>query len=1281
MVVMALSLPVAAAATDGEISDEVGTVARNEALNSLRHLGRKFSFFPKPKSKWPDSEQSVGRFCGMQKRYSYWEAKGKAQEAFNVLSPKIADLLERSCGPVPSSSQIIYDIFMVGETPHTAIPHIMFSCRKSEPRKAAMETLKKSGLLSNYSGIKTGHWQFPPHIMDPQPLASEEDFDMDTEVVDSKVLLVPSYESFSTTLPTLLSTTISATRLYKFDTPGSPNASLKATVGSLVRFAGKPFYFSVSHAFSEDADKDPESVFDNADDEDDSAFEFGGFDDGEDAIDEEMDITGSGSMDEEVNITGSGSMTSESSGFPDDFNEDFKESPGSSDRAASKDTAKLLSEMAESWSKESLKHKVQAPFQSQLKIGETENSDMNYAAVYLLSTNLDYALIELDREHNLTPASEQLPNISLENARKIPSGETDIMTVTGSSGLLFGVLSGRPSYVRLISATTFQEAFTVTIKGPLMPGDSGSIVLNSKTGEVYGHMIVGSTASRIAYIIPAINVLKDLKLREEHTQETSEVEAPTFQIEHNDEETAPRESEFPPDSKTLPAVTAPVVYQAEKSKMDTEDDSSDVQVLETTNFEYKPISLKGPGFRLLRLLKGNNGPIQCQLFESELSIPEHTTASPEQIYSYEALSYTWANASRSCNIIVNGSNMTVTMNTYLALQSLRYEEEDRVLWIDTICINQNDKEEESQQIQQLGSIYSRAERVIIWLGEYTYDTDFVMHHMKHLENRGFKDISNCQEILDKQWANTGSLVVRDLTLKQRDVFVESLNSLLHRSWFERVWIIQEIANAQVAETPDGGKSVSAEFHNSEATDPGDKIHVVLGVSSIAYDASLRADYKGTLEDITFVTNLLLINLNELAPPIRRFFESTLLGFLQDLVVLPNKANKYVQNTSSRPVLEPWLKIGNAEVNSRDYDSEMLLLWAAQSGHEAVVKLLLERGAHLETMDKSNRTPLSLAARNGYEAVVKLLLERGAHLETMDEWNQTPLLLAAQHGHEAVVKLLLDRGADIEFKGGWNGTPLLQAATNGHEAVVKLLLERGAYIETMDKSNRTPLSLAAEHGHEAVVKLLLERDTYLETMNKWNQTPLLLAVQHGHEAVVKLLLDRGADIESNSGWNGTPLLQAATNGHKAVVKLLLDRGADIEFKGGWNGIPLSQAAKNGHEAVVRLLVEGGTDIEAKDRLGYTPLSLAAKYGHEAVVKLLLERGAHLETKDKLYDRTPLLWAAECGHEAVVRLLVEGGADIGAKDKRDYTPLLWATEIGHKAVVKLLLEARDDGVVGR
>jgi ankyrin repeat protein len=613
-----------------------------------------------------------------------------------------------------------------------------------------------------------------------------------------------------------------------------------------------------------------------------------------------------------------------------------------------------------------------------------------------------------------------------------------------------------------------------------------------------------------------------------------------------------------------------------------------------TDFEYKPISLEGPAFRLLRLLKGNyDDPIQCQLFESKLALPEHTTASPEHICDYAALSYTWGNTSRPCDIIVNGSNMAVTKNAYLALRDLRCQEQDQVLWVDALCINQDDNDEQGQQVQQMGSIYSEAKRVFIWLGEATYDTDYVMYYMKKLEKESFKHASNGQEI--SELVNIWSVVVRDLTPDQRGLLVEGLQSLLHRSWFKRVWIIQEAANAQVAEVVCGGKSISAsifalmptlleitpepdcqpildimpgsrrndswwaqkrdlytmldKFRSSEATDPRDKIYALLGISSNACDTDLlRADYAKNLEDTIFDTTSFILNLSELDPPICRFFDWTLPEFLRNLDVLANKVLHCAKDTGHKAVVKMLLETGEADMDSKDYDGQTPLSWAAEKGHEAVVKLLLERGAQIESIDKYYRTPLSWAAENGHEAVVKLLLARGAQIESTDLDRRTPLSWAAENGQEAVVKMLLARGAQIESTDLDRRTPLSWAAKNGHEAVVKLLLDRGARIESTDTDYRTPLLWAAEMGHEAVVKLLLERGAQIKSWDKYGGTPLSWAARNGHEAVVKLLLETGkADINSKDYNGQTPLSLATKKGHETVVELLLERDAQIKSR--------------------------------------------------------------------------------------------------------------------------------------
>ncbi|RFU26911.1 hypothetical protein B7463_g9427, partial [Scytalidium lignicola] len=484
-----------------------------------------------------------------------------------------------------------------------------------------------------------------------------------------------------------------------------------------------------------------------------------------------------------------------------------------------------------------------------------------------------------------------------------------------------------------------------------------------------------------------------------------------------------------------------------------------------TNFKYKPIIREGSGFRLLRVLKGcDEDPIQCQLFESKIPSSEETS-------NYAALSYTWGSASKPCDIIINDSKMTVTKHVYLALRDLRFREKDRVLWVDAVSINQSDENEQGQRVRQMGSIYRNAERVIIWLGEATYDINYVMYYIKQLEEESIKhasDDQHCQKISNKQLVDIWSTIVRDLTLDQKGLLVEGFQSLLHRNWFKRVWVIQETGNARAADIVCGNKSISAnifalmpsllgitpdlhcqsiidimpgplrdsswwakkrdlytmldKFRYSEATNPKDKIYALLGISSDACNTDLlRADYGKSLQDIIFDTVSFLLNLSESDPPIYRFFDWTLPEFLENLHSLANKVLK--------------------------------------DGHEAVVKLLLEKGADVNMVDEDGRTPLFYAVQLEYKTIIKLLLEKGADLEMKDYNGWMPLFYAVKYGRKAIVKLLLENDADLNVEDKYGQTPLSYALEYRHKATVELLLENGANLNVVDKYGRTPLSYA------------------------------------------------------------------------------------------------------------------------------------------------------------------------------------------------------------------------------
>ena len=105
----------------------------------------------------------------------------------------------------------------------------------------------------------------------------------------------------------------------------------------------------------------------------------------------------------------------------------------------------------------------------------------------------------------------------------------------------------------------------------------------------------------------------------------------------------------------------------------------------------------------------------------------------------------------------------------------------------------------------------------------------------------------------------------------------------------------------------------------------------------------------------------------------------------------------------------------------------------------IIIALLMNGHDPDPKDSEGRTPLSWAAQWGHEAVVKLLLAKdGVDPDSKDSDGQTPLSWAAENGHEAVVRLLLAKdGVDLNSKDNNGQTPLCSAAENGHSGVVKL----------------------------------------------------------------------------------------------------------------------------------------------------------------------------------------------------------------------------------------------------
>jgi hypothetical protein len=186
----------------------------------------------------------------------------------------------------------------------------------------------------------------------------------------------------------------------------------------------------------------------------------------------------------------------------------------------------------------------------------------------------------------------------------------------------------------------------------------------------------------------------------------------------------------------------------------------------------------GHGIRLLRLFGGaSNAPLQGRLI---LSDGKET---------YEALSYAGEPEEGNSPISIISAGTTYTLaikpNLEAALRQLRFPDRYRLLWIDSICINQEDLSEKNFHIQRMGSIFNTASNVCIWLGTANDQS-----------SQAFEMIRQAHEID----INSAEANVREL--------LDALISLLRRRWFTRRWAIQEVALARKASLYCGHNSIS-----------------------------------------------------------------------------------------------------------------------------------------------------------------------------------------------------------------------------------------------------------------------------------------------------------------------------------------------------------------------------------------------------------------------------------------------------------------------------------------
>ncbi|KAL8849519.1 MAG: hypothetical protein Q9221_005526 [Calogaya cf. arnoldii] len=234
-------------------------------------------------------------------------------------------------------------------------------------------------------------------------------------------------------------------------------------------------------------------------------------------------------------------------------------------------------------------------------------------------------------------------------------------------------------------------------------------------------------------------------------------------------------------------------------------------------YRYTSLDPEAKTIRLVTLLPS--------VFDDDVHVSLQTTVLDwQRVPTYEALSYAWGSTEQPSEIKVARhqedqplmklsevstasvyDDLAVTRNLGEALRYLRWKEEARVLWIDAICVNQQDLQERGDQVQRMADIYGSAQRVIVWLSPTGYRTSLAMETIGFISSQiEFDEMHTVMRPVDgadTQWAD------EDIALPFDAETWRSIHSLVSSGWFKRLCIWQEVMLARSVEMQCGEKAL------------------------------------------------------------------------------------------------------------------------------------------------------------------------------------------------------------------------------------------------------------------------------------------------------------------------------------------------------------------------------------------------------------------------------------------------------------------------------------------
>ncbi|KAN0113300.1 HET domain containing protein [Hyaloscypha variabilis] len=223
-------------------------------------------------------------------------------------------------------------------------------------------------------------------------------------------------------------------------------------------------------------------------------------------------------------------------------------------------------------------------------------------------------------------------------------------------------------------------------------------------------------------------------------------------------------------------------------------------------FKYSPFDCPNCQIRVVDLHPPSGALVPHQQVQQQDLRCSVRTINLDDDLKYTALSYTWGSPDRPARLIVDTggvnqgeSAIKITKSLETALLQLR-ESTKITLWIDQLCINQDDVDEKSKQVPLMKIIYKKAIDVLVWLGPATHESD---HLLQILDEIG-KQATKAERLYggNSTLALTQTYNVTLFKLRKRHslgrkfiIPAENLRAFVNLDWWTRVWVVQEISVA------------------------------------------------------------------------------------------------------------------------------------------------------------------------------------------------------------------------------------------------------------------------------------------------------------------------------------------------------------------------------------------------------------------------------------------------------------------------------------------------------